>query len=545
MAQRTIAAFFQSRPPAREALGDATNVTSRPVAASADFDHHHDARATSSPPRKRARVAAPLPFAKGADVMDVRGASSRAFGAQFCDVDGREILLCGNAWGAEDLTRPKAVRWLEPDAPPRARRDDDVSHGADRPEPSNDDDAVGDVGDVAIRGTNGLVARADGAVIRVYDASDAGAAPLASLCLAHDDVSSDASECECTRRTTRLDAAAVSRMTSCSAETAVSDVDASDVDADLRANLAATTAGGELVAFAVRRERTEEKTERVVATLLGRALLTEGTFQHAFPDTDGSESRLGPFCMVSSVRSDRNEGNAIARFAVAAAATGALCFVALTRDASAANARAGARSRRAAVARLDRVVSPHLPSFSRSASPGGRPRSVIHDVALWTRPIRAEEEGENDEPRAKGTRPRDGDPRRPISASRAAAVSVGGDGVLAVTHFDPEDGALDTAWRCVPEPETRTADVPRTFARVVVCDAARTAVTLSAEARERDATATVWTLEGETEIRRVPFGTGLGHVSGLAIDTRGRLIAASFDDARSGRGARVRVARGR
>ena len=77
----------------------------------------------------------------------------------------------------------------------------------------------------------------------------------------------------------------------------------------------------------------------------------------------------------------------------------------------------------------------------------------------------------------------------------------------------------------------------------------------------RGATATVWTLENETELRRVPLfpeasgkpnaGSGSdkgescpGRVSGLAIDTRGRLIAASFDDARSGRGA-ARVARGR
>ena len=49
------------------------------------------------------------------------------------------------------------------------------------------------VDDVVIHGTDGLVARADGAVIRVYDAgAPTGAAPLASLCLAHDDVSSDA-----------------------------------------------------------------------------------------------------------------------------------------------------------------------------------------------------------------------------------------------------------------------------------------------------------------------------------------------------------------
>ena len=81
----------------------------------------------------------------------------------------------------------------------------------------------------------------------------------------------------------------------------------------------------------------------------------------------------------------------------------------------------------------------------------------------------------------------------------------------------------------------------RVAARVAVCDGARTAVTISAT--EGDATATVWTLEGETEIRRVAFAAP-GRVSGLAIDTRGRLIAASFDDARSGRGA-VRVARGR
>jgi hypothetical protein len=70
---------------------------------------------------------------------------------------------------------------------------------------------------------------------------------------------------------------------------------------------------------------------------------------------------------------------------------------------------------------------------------------------------------------------------------------------------------------------------------------------MSAAARD----ATVWRLEDETEIRKVPLGgSGLDgenrllRVSGLAMDTRGRLIAASFDDARSGRGA-VRVARGR
>ena len=169
MAQRTIAAFFQSRPPPREALGDATNATA-PVATSDEsiFTRckNDDAARTTTPPPKRARVAAPLPFAKGADVMDVRGASSRAFGAQFCAVDGREILLCGHAWAAEDFTRPKHVRWLEPDErAPSARRDDDVS-SAPTPARSSDDD-VSRVGDVVIRGTDGLVARADGAVIRV------------------------------------------------------------------------------------------------------------------------------------------------------------------------------------------------------------------------------------------------------------------------------------------------------------------------------------------------------------------------------------------
>ena len=247
MAQRTIAAFFQSRPPPREALGDATNATA-PVATSDEsiFTRckNDDAARTTTPPPKRARVAAPLPFAKGADVMDVRGVSSRAFGAQFCAVDGREILLCGHAWAAEDFTRPKHVRWLEPDdRAPSAPRDDDVS-SAPAPARSSDDD-VSRVDDVVIRGTDGLVARADGAVIRVYDAgAPTGAAPLASLCLAHDDVSSDANACECTRRATFLDAGAVTRMTSYSAGARESD----DCKQMPRANLAATTAGGELAA---------------------------------------------------------------------------------------------------------------------------------------------------------------------------------------------------------------------------------------------------------------------------------------------------------
>jgi len=554
MAQRTIAAFFQSRPPPREALGDATNATA-PVATSDESiftsSKNDDAARTTTPPPKRARVAAPLPFAKGADVMDVRGASSRAFGAQFCAVDGREILLCGHAWAAEDFTRPKHVRWLEPDErAPSARRDDDVS-SAPTPARSSDDD-VSRVGDVVIRGTDGLVARADGAVIRVYDAgAPTGAAPLASLCLAHDDVSSDANACECTRRATFLDAGAVTRMTS------YSDVGyASACDAGMpRANLAATTAGGELAALVARRERGGDgdfSAERVVVALLGRALLTEGTFQHAFPDTRGFESRLGPFCMWrarSESREIERTNRAIARFAVAATATGALCFVTLLRG--------DAEAESAAVARLDRVVSPHLPCLSRETgeSPAARARSVIHDVATWTR----RPPSGTASPRSR-SRSLEG---HEIEKTLGAAVSVGGDGVLAVTHFDADDDALDTAWRCVPDAAPR-ARHGSCATRVAVCDLAATAVTLAEGGPRGGATATVWTLENETELRRVPLfpeasgkpgkpnaGSGSdkgescpGRVSGLAIDTRGRLIAASFDDARSGRGA-ARVARGR
>ena len=562
MAQRTIAAFFQSRPPPREALGDATNATA-PVATSDESiftsSKNDDAARTTTPPPKRARVAAPLPFAKGADVMDVRGASSRAFGAQFCAVDGREILLCGHAWAAEDFTRPKHVRWKEPDErAPSARRDDDVS-SAPTPARSSDDD-VSRVGDVVIRGTDGLVARADGAVIRVYDAgAPTGAAPLASLCLAHDDVSSDANACECTRRATFLDAGAVTRMTSYSDLGYKSDASACDAGMRQCANLAATTAGGELAALSARRERGGDgdfsaERGKVVIALLGRALLTEGTFQHAFPDTSpGFESRFGPFCMwraesPESREMERTKRVAIARFAVAATATGALCFVTLLRgDAESGNPES------AAVARLDRVVSPHLPCLSRETgeSPAARARSVIHDVATWTR----RPPSGTASPRSRSRSLEDDE----LEKTLGAAVSVGGDGVLAVTHFDADDDALDTAWRCVPDAAPR-ARHGSCATRVAVCDLAATAVTL-AEGGPRGATATVWTLENETELRRVPLfpeasgkpnaGSGSdkgescpGRVSGLAIDTRGRLIAASFDDARSGRGA-ARVARGR
>ena len=559
MAQRTIAAFFQSRPPPREALGDATNATA-PVAFSdvSRKSNNDDAARTTTPPPKRARVAAPLPFAKGADVMDVRGASSRIIGAQFCNVNGREILLCGDAWGAEDLTRPISRRWREKDESSlrvNENRAADVRASPSGSAANARDDAVVCVGDVVIRGTNGLVARADGAVIRVYDASNAGAPPVASLCLAHDSVSSDASTCECTRRATRLDARAVTRMTShrldAESDTESDTLGTSETSEEeslfLRANLAATTAGGELVALAVRRE----KPKRVVATLLGRALLTEGTFQHAFPDADGSlslESRLGPFCMWRPKEKEKNAADAdgqksgtIARFAVAASATGALCFITLSKtkpgDASAADA-----ASRRAVATLDRVVSPHLPSlpFSSNGTSQGRARSVIHDVVTWTR--------RREEAHAHACLS-----RRDRSSPRAAAVSVGGDGVLAITHFDAEDDALDTAWRVVPDTKTKKKTAHKSSyesgatAFVAVCDLSCTAVTMSAAARD----ATVWRLEDETEIRKVPLGGSgsdgenrLGRVSGLAIDTRWRLIAASFDDARSGRGA-VRVARGR
>ena len=280
-------------------------------------------------------------------------------------------------------------------------------------------------------------------------------------------------------------------------------------------------------------------------------MLTEGTFQHAFPDADGSlslESRLGPFCMwrpkeKETSASDADRRGTIARFAVAASATGALCFVTLSQKKTGDASAADAVSRRA-VATLDRVVSPHLPSvsFASNGTSQGRARSVIHDVVTWTR-RREETDADADADGSRRINKR--------SSPRAAAVSVGGDGVLAITHFDAEDDALDTAWRCVPDTKTKkkTAHASHSCATafVAVCDLAGTAVTMSAAARD----ATVWRLDDETEIRRVPLGgsgsdgeSRLGRVSGLAIDTRGRLIAASFDDPRSGSGA-VRVARGR
>jgi hypothetical protein len=222
-----------------------------------------------------------------------------------------------------------------------------------------------------------------------------------------------------------------------------------------------------------------------------------------------------------------------------------LCFITLAKTKPGDASYSEPLASRRAVATLDRVVSPHLPSLSVSSNgtSQGRARSVIHDVVTWTR--RREEAHAY----ARGS-------RFHRSSPRAAAVSVGGDGVLAITHFDAEDDALDTAWRVVPDQvstKKKTAhkspyDSGAVCAFVAVCDLSRTAVTMSAFARD----ATVWRLEDETEIRKVPLGGSgeshgenrLGLLSGLAIDTRGRLIAASFDDAKSGRGA-VRVARGR
>ena len=108
-------------------------------------------------------------------------------------------------------------------------------------------------------------------------------------------------------------------------------------------------------------------------------------------------------------------------------------------------------------------------------------------------------------------------------------MSVGGDGVLAVTHFDADDDALDTAWRCVPDTALR-ARHGSCATRVAVCDLAATAVTLAAGG-PRGATARVWTLEDETELRRVPL---FPEASGKPNGAKRRARAAARTRARTG-----------
>ena len=131
MVQRTIASFFTlPKPPpaaanpaaaADEVLRDASNSKKRqeaeatpatPAAAAPAAKAARTAPTAAtvggggSSGAKAARPRAPRPFAKGADVQSIDKAEYNDAALEFCTVDGKDHLLCAEAWACNDLTKP-------------------------------------------------------------------------------------------------------------------------------------------------------------------------------------------------------------------------------------------------------------------------------------------------------------------------------------------------------------------------------------------------------------------------------------------------------
>ena len=137
-----------------------------------------------------------------------------------------------------------------------------------------------------------------------------------------------------------------------------------------------------------------------------------------------------------------------------------------------------------------RTVHPHLPR-------DGARDARIHDAALWER----------------------------APGGGGGVVTAGGDGNVAVTHFDQTHSDADTAWQCVDKPASRAT-------RVAVCERYATAVTGSVD--EDDAS--VWDLRDERRVRKFRlfdgervkgFDRATYTLRGLAIGGSGRLVGVS------------------
>ena len=274
-------------------------------------------------------------------------------------------------------------------------------------------------------------------------------------------------------------------------------------------HVAVITQSGELKLVRIDQGEREDATGVIVDAgaklklrVVGSYLLTEGTFKYAFPEgeagveaasDDNAGHRLGA-CVAW--RDPRDAAAVTAAYraeapsdwwapvAVAVASrTGSLCFLRVGPS----NGGDGGGG-----AELVRTVHPHLPR-------DGARDARIHDAALW-------------EAGAGGR-------------ESAAVVTVGGDGVVAVTHFDQTHSDHDAAWRCVDGRTSRAT-------RVAVCERYATAVTGSVD--EDDVH--VWDLRDERRVRKVRlfdgarvkgFDRATYRLRGLAIGGSGRLVGVS------------------
>jgi hypothetical protein len=481
MAQRTIASFFKA-PTAKPAGGAAplrelteSDVNTR----KRDAPHgdggcvvDHDERA----PRGK-RLSAPRSFEKGADVVSVPGTSGGTVSRpgdrptrslELVVVDGRDYLLGRSCFQCANLTKP-AGDW---------RADDEPFAGGIF---------------CAVKGTNRVVSgHVLGDRLLMYDVPRIDEV-VASMCVTCE--AEGGFKCGCDDAAGRTRAVALHSLPP----------PLDDVHGPGAPHMAVITQSGELKLVRIDEGKGEDGVIdaggpklRVVETYL----LTEGTFKYAFPEgeagveaasDDNAGNRLGA-CVAWRDPKDADAVTAAykvespsdwwAPVTVAVASrTGSLCFLRLGPKASPSNVGGGG-------AELVRTVHPHLPR-------DGARDARIHDAALWER----------------------------APGGGGAVVTAGGDGNVAVTHFDQTHSDADTAWQCVDKPASRAT-------RVAVCERYATAVTGSVD--EDDAS--VWDLRDERRVRKFRlfdgervkgFDRATYTLRGLAIGGSGRLVGVS------------------
>ena len=477
MAQRTIASFFKApaaKPASAVPLRDLTesDVNTRKRDAPQGCVVDRDERA----PRGK-RLSAPRSFEKGADVVSVPGTSrpgdrpTRSI--ELVSVDGRDYLVGGRCFECANLTKA-AGDW---------RADDEPFSGGIF---------------CAVTGTNRVVSgHVLGDRLLMYDVPRIDKV-VASMCLTCE--ATDGFECSC-------DDDADGRTRAVALHSLPPPVD--DVHGPGAPHVAVITQSGELKLVRIDQGEREDATGVIVDAsaklklrVVDSYLLTEGTFKYAFPEgeagveaasDDNAGHRLGA-CVAW--RDPRDAAAVTAAYraeapsdwwapvAVAVASrTGSLCFLRVGPS----NGGDGGGG-----AELVRTVHPHLPR-------DGARDARIHDAALW-------------EAGAGGR-------------ESAAVVTVGGDGVVAVTHFDQTHSDHDAAWRCVDGRTSRAT-------RVAVCERYATAVTGSVD--EDDVH--VWDLRDERRVRKVRlfdgarvkgFDRATYRLRGLAIGGSGRLVGVS------------------
>lgn len=478
MAQRTIASFFKvpAANPAERA-GSAlrelnpSDVNSRKRDAPDGERGDSDAR-----PPKGERPSAPRSFDKGADVVSVPGTSGGAArggpgrgparSLELVSVHGRDYLVGGRGcFECADLTRP-AGDWRADDRP-----------------------FAGGIF-CAVKGTNRVVSgHVLGDRLLMYDVPRIDKV-VASMCVTCE---AEGFRCGCDDAAGRTRAVALHSLPP-----------PLDVHGPGAPHVAVITQSGELKLVRIDEGKGEDGGPklRVAETYL----LTEGTFEYAFPEgeagveaasDDNAGNRLGA-CVawrdpkdaeaVAAAYKVESPSDWWAPVAVAVASrTGSLCFLRLGPKASPSN---GTAAGGGGGAELVRTVHPHLPR-------DGARDARIHDAALWER----------------------------APGGSAAVVTVGGDGVVAVTHFDQTHSDADTAWRCVDKRTSRAT-------RVAVCE--RRAVAVTGSADEDDAS--VWDLRDEHRVRKIRlfdgervrgFDRATYTLRGLAIGGSGRVVGAS------------------